>query len=90
MKLSAIVAAAFLVSAGMTAPLHAQDKKEMTAEQFDQYAQRVGQVLKPRLEIILRSGQPDDIKREMAKRAASDARGQVRRSMMIPAKKKAS
>ena len=32
MKLSAIVAAAFLVSAGMTAPLHAQDKKEMTAK----------------------------------------------------------
>jgi hypothetical protein len=28
MKLSAIVAAAFLVSAGMSAPLHAQDKKE--------------------------------------------------------------
>jgi hypothetical protein len=32
MKLSAIVAAAFLVSAGMSAPLHAQDKKDSTAK----------------------------------------------------------
>jgi len=64
------------------------DKKDMTAQQFDEYAQRVGQVLRPRLEVILKSGQSDDIKREMAKRAASDARSQVRRSMMIPAKKK--
>jgi hypothetical protein len=32
MKLSAVVAAAFLVSAGMSAPLHAQDKKDSTAK----------------------------------------------------------